>query len=71
MDFFSRVINRSILHERDIDGYEIYVVKHAPFIILKLTEFHTVTYIERFYLEQTEILQEWSEESRDLKHKMV
>lgn len=50
MDFLSRVINRSILHERDIDGYEIYVVKHAPFVISKLTEFHTGTYIGRFYL---------------------
>lgn len=50
MDFLSRVINRSILHERDIDGYEIYVVKHALFIISRLTEFHTGTYIGRFYL---------------------
>lgn len=50
MDFLSRVINRSILHERDIDGYEIYVVKHAAFIISKLREFHTGTYTERFYL---------------------
>lgn len=43
MDFLCRVINRSILHERDIDGYETYVVKHAPFIISKLTEFYTRT----------------------------
>lgn len=50
MDFLSRVINRSILHERDIDGYEIYVLKHGPFVISKLTEFHTGTYIGRFYL---------------------
>lgn len=50
MDFLSRVINRSILHERDIDGYETYVVKHAPFIMPKLTEFHTGTYTERFDL---------------------
>lgn len=50
MDFLSRVINRSIQHERDIDGYEIYVVKHAPVIIPKLREFHTGTYIDRFYL---------------------
>lgn len=57
MDFFSRVINRSIQHERDIDGYEIYVVKHTPFIISKLRQFHTGTYIQRFYLACTEISQ--------------
>lgn len=50
MDFFSRVINRSIRHERDIDGYEMYVVKHNPLIISKLRHFHTGTYRERFYL---------------------
>lgn len=49
MDFLCRVINRSILHERGIDGYETYVVKHAPFIISKLTEFYTRTYIGFFF----------------------
>lgn len=43
MDFLSRVINRSIRHERGIDGCETYVVKRAPFIISELTEFHTAT----------------------------
>lgn len=45
MDFLCRVINRSILHERDIDEYETYVVKHAPFIISKLRKFYTGSYI--------------------------
>lgn len=49
MDFLCSVINRSILHERDIDGYETYVVKHAPFIISKLTEFYIGTYIGVFF----------------------
>lgn len=48
MDFLCRVVNRSILHERDINGYETYVVKHAPFIISKLTECCAGTYIGFF-----------------------
>lgn len=49
MDFLCRVINRSTLHERDINGYETYVVKHAPFIISKLTECCAGTYIGFFW----------------------
>lgn len=49
MDFLCRVINRSILHEKDIDGYGTYVVKHAPFIISKLTEFYSGTYMLFFF----------------------